>query len=191
MMDDYMAPSVQLTTQQPKPPVSQAYTAPTHSICNTAAVFQAYQHTPAPGPCTDTARTAVQPPARAQQPPKQEASHRKQRIQAEHPRHKLSKHARPQATHPGCAQEAIKAAGEEAISEGAADVEGRAPLHVAAAEGHAEAVQALLDAGAPINGRDGRNRTPLLVRSRTAVHDYSSSSCLRPLCSTACKALMP
>ena len=72
-------------------------------------------------------------------------------------------------------QAAIKAAGRETIAEGTPDVGGRAPLHVAAAEGSTEAVQALLDAGAPINGPDGRNRTPLLVCPHHRLAAFSQS----------------
>ena len=63
-----------------------------------------------------------------------------------------------------CLQAAIEAAGAETVSSGVADVEGRAPLHVAAVHGNLGALQALLDAGAPLDGLDGRNRTALLVR---------------------------
>jgi ankyrin repeat protein len=42
-------------------------------------------------------------------------------------------------------------------------VRGRTPLHVAAAAGHAPAVNALLEAGAGTEARDGAGRTPLLL----------------------------
>src|SRR5690606_3310243 len=46
------------------------------------------------------------------------------------------------------------------------DRDGRTALHVAAANGHADLVAALLDAGADVQARDARGMTPLLAAAR-------------------------
>ena len=79
-----------------------------------------------------------------------------------------------------CSQAAVEGAADT-VKAGTPDVEGRAPLHVAAGGGHAAAVQALLDAGAPLNGLDGRNRTPLMVRPLPGVSRVLPAGCLQPV----------
>ena len=50
-------------------------------------------------------------------------------------------------------------------------LDGAAPLQLAAKRGHAEAVQALIDAGADVEGEDGQGHTALKVRlSDTEAH---------------------
>src|SRR5690606_278888 len=53
---------------------------------------------------------------------------------------------------------------------------GMAPLHFAAREGHAAAVQALLEAGADIDqGRDGDRSTPLLIATLNGHFDLAKA----------------
>ena len=66
-----------------------------------------------------------------------------------------------------CAQEAIAAA-PEVVGRGACNVHKRAPLHVAASLGRLEAMEALLQAGAPVNATDGHGMTALQVGTACA-----------------------
>ena len=61
-----------------------------------------------------------------------------------------------------CMQEAI-AAHSTVVSKGTCDVHRQAPLHFAASLGNVEAMEALLESGAPINATDGHGLSPLEV----------------------------
>ena len=75
------------------------------------------------------------------------------------------------------AKEAI-AANQEVVKAGVYELRNRlAPLHCAAAHGHAEALQALIDAGAPLEATDGFGNTALQV--------LTTRNCM-PMCSDEC-----
>jgi hypothetical protein len=67
----------------------------------------------------------------------------------------------PQALLQDAAHAAVLRSGEPDLSAG-----GALPLHLAATGGHAHALRLLLQAGAPLEGRDGRGRSALQLAQR-------------------------